>query len=98
MSSCGVPDAVRRLLWDVELAAIDVQRDRDFIAERVMARGGWEAMQWLRRTYPTTFLASVVSGPAGKRLPPRERAYWALVTGVEIAPEPGAGRPRWAGP
>jgi hypothetical protein len=45
-----VPDAVTRLLWDVDPYRVDLNRDRALVFERVMPRGSWEAMQWLRGT------------------------------------------------
>jgi hypothetical protein len=50
--AAGFPPEVERLFWDVDPAGIDLARHADYVLERVMARGGWVAMQWLRRTYP----------------------------------------------
>ncbi len=93
-----LPEAVRRLLWDTEPGAVDLQRHASFVMERVMARGTWEAMQWLRRTYPDADLARFVRERGSKCLAPRELAYWSLLTGVDVPIPRGAGRPAWAGP
>lgn len=63
---------------------------------RVIARGGWVAMQWLRRTYSAAELASLLERKGSS--PPRERAYWAVIAGVDVVADPGGGRPAWAGP
>ena len=101
VSSEPIPAAVARLLWDTGEAQIDLERDRDLIFERVMSRGTWDAMTWLRRRYEQAVLAEFVRRRGPRVLPPRDLAYWALVTGVELArgePDAGGGRPRWAGP
>jgi hypothetical protein len=94
----ALPDDVTRLFWDVDPGTVDLEIHRDYVMERVMARDTWEAMLWLRRTYPTAALADFVRRKGARALPPRERAYWSLVSGMDPVGEPGGGRPAWAGP
>jgi uncharacterized protein DUF6922 len=97
VSAEPIPEDVARLLWDVDPAAVDLDRDRALIFERVMTRGTWDAMRWLRRRYPRDTIAAFLESEGARRLPPRDVAYWALVTGVEVPPTPGGARPKWAG-
>jgi hypothetical protein len=90
-----VPVFVTRLFWDVEPADIDLEAHADYVLERVMSRGGWEAMRWLRRRYTAGVLADFLSR-RGDRLTPRDLAYWSLVCGLEAEHAPGGGRPSWA--
>lgn len=92
-----IPVFVTRLFWDTDPAAIDLARHSDYVIERVMLRGGWDAMRWLREAYPTDVLADFLRRRGARRLPPRELAYWALMTGVEVSVPEGGGRPAWAG-
>jgi hypothetical protein len=92
-----LPGEVAKLFWDTDPAGVDLERHRDYVMERVMARGGWEAMCWLRRTYARARLADFLLRK-GSRLAPRERAYWALVAGVDVPIGRGGARPPWAGP
>jgi hypothetical protein len=85
------------LLWDVDPASLDFDRDRALIFERVMTRGTWEAMTWLRARYSREAIADFVTKEGTRRLAPRDLAYWALVSGCEVAAAAGGGRPRWAG-
>lgn len=97
----ALPDFLVRLLWDVDPAAIDPEHHRALIFERVMSRGGWDAMCWLRARYAKEQLAAFVRDQGPRKLAPRDLAYWALVCDVELAqgaPDTGGGRPRWAGP
>lgn len=90
-----LPDCVRLLLWDVDPERIDSARDRCFLCERVMTRGSWAAMKWLRARYSAAELAEFVRTRGAATLSPRDLAYWALITGVQTEPEAGGGRPRW---
>jgi hypothetical protein len=76
---------------------IDLDRDRSLVFERVMSRGTWEAMQWLRRRYRREDIAAFVMSESGRRLSARDLAYWALVCDVELPSRAGGGRPSWAG-
>lgn len=97
MSHEPLPASVLRLLWDVELSEVDLDRDRALVLERVMTRGTWHAMRWLRERYPRDVLAEFVRVHGRQRLTPRDLAYWSLVTDVETSSTAGGGRPRWAG-
>jgi hypothetical protein len=90
------PPEVARLFWEVDPRDIDVDEHRDYVLERVMTRGGWRAMRWLRETYPPDALADFLDRKA-HRLSPRDRAYWSLVSGRTARPTPGGGSPPWAG-
>jgi len=60
-----------------------------------MSRGTWAAMCWLRDRYDAGALRDFLER-RGDRLAPRELAYWALVTDLDVEPRPGGGRPPWA--
>jgi hypothetical protein len=92
-----LPEFVSRLLWDVDPSQIDLDRDAPLIFERVMTRGSWEAMKWLRSRYSREELANFVGGAGARRLSPRDLAYWALVCGLDAKVGMGGGRPSWAG-
>lgn len=92
----AVPDSVRRLFWDVDPEAVNLDEHADYVLERVMTRGTWEAMCWLRARYSKDAIADFLRR-RGDRLPPRDRAYWALVSGEPMLQQRGGGRPTWAG-
>lgn len=92
-----IPEALHELFWDGDPLVVRLPGHADYVIERVMTRGGWHAMCWLRRTFPPEVLAEFLSRKAA-RLPARERAYWQLiVTGIRAAEQRGGGRPAWAG-
>ncbi len=88
------PADVERLFWDVEPASVDLRAHGDYVMERVMTRGSLAAMTWLRSTYTADELADFLER-RGRRLAPRDRAYWRLVAGLPPDDEPGGARPPW---
>jgi hypothetical protein len=96
VSTEAIPESVAPLLWDVDASTIELERDRALIFERVMSRGSWAAMRWLRGRYAKPALADFVRGEGRRKLAPRALAYWALVCDVELPSSPGGGRPSWA--
>lgn len=85
------------MFWEVDPADIQLPVHNDYVLERLMQRGDWNAMKWIRANFETAVLKEFMRR-RGDRLAPRERAYWALVAGVAIPPATGGGRPSWAGP
>ena len=92
------PPAVTRLFWDVNPDGVDLQLHRDYVMERVMVRGNWEAMRWLLATYDPPALRAFVEGRGRKVVPPEALAFWALMSDAQVAIPGGGGRPRWATP
>lgn len=90
------PADVERLFWDVDPSTVDLEHHADYVMERVMMRGTYAAMRWLRTRYDVTQLASFLERK-GHRLPPRDRAYWRLVAGLPACDAPGGAKPPWAG-
>ena len=91
-----LPRYVAELFWDVEPETVELERHSDYVLERVMSRGGRAAMTWLRTTYSLQRIQRFLE-ERGKRLPPREYAYWALIAGMDVSVSEGGGRPVWAG-
>jgi len=97
MAEPRIPAFVSSLLWDVDPERVDLDEHRDLVIERVMSRGGWEAMKWLRGRYSSAVLAEFLRREGTRKLAPRDLAYWSLVCEVDLPIEVGGGRPRWAG-
>jgi hypothetical protein len=91
-----IPAELSWLFWDVDPMQIDLERDRDYVLERVMTRGDWLAMRWLIAHVETAVLAEFLRR-RGDRLTPRDRAFWSLIAEIPVRAVPGGGRPSWAG-
>ncbi len=95
MSAPEIPSFLVPLLWDVDLAQFDQATHAELVMERVMTKGSWEAMKWLRKTYSSESLAEFLRA-RGHLLAPRDLAYWSLVCEVSLPIARGGGRPGWA--
>ena len=69
----GRPD-LSSVIWDVDLATIDEERNADFIVRRVLEAGRPEQVAWLFRRYGEARIARVVEQPRG--LPHPVAAAW----------------------
>jgi len=47
-----IPDFVFSLFWEYEKGTINIFKHADLIIGRIMEIGTWDAMLWLRKTYP----------------------------------------------
>ncbi len=87
------------LLWDVAPGAVRLSRHRDFLIGRILARGGWAAVEWLRRELSDAAIADYLERTRGRLLSPRQLRFWELVLGLDddavsrwIADRPGASK------
>ncbi|HEX8106971.1 MAG TPA: hypothetical protein VF516_04540 [Kofleriaceae bacterium] len=87
---------VARLIWDAEPEQVDLRAHCDYVMERVMSRGSWIAMRWLRDMYSSEEMADFLVRK-GHRLAPRDLAYWSLIAGIELSSPRGGARAPWAG-
>src|SRR5262249_15201378 len=60
-----LPERMRSLFWETDLEVVDPEAHRDYVLERIMTRGDWEAVRWLRSCYPRDLIAGV-EGPFGR--------------------------------
>jgi hypothetical protein len=77
-----VPKLLHSLLWDYDVESIYVKKHAFLLMSRIMERGTWEAMKWLRKTYTNEELKDFIEKKGVKLLAPRELNYWAFVCGV----------------
>ena len=78
----GLAEFLYPLFWDYEPQTLELVKHAEVIIARVMERGDWAAMQWLRQTYSQERLAAFLEMRGKRRLPPRELNYWALICGI----------------
>ncbi len=62
------------------MASLDIHKHADVIMARIMERGSWEAMVWLKKTYQPEIISDFLFNKGWKVLPPREVNYWALLS------------------
>ncbi len=86
----GIAEFLYPLFWEYDPDTLDLVKHADTIMARIMERGDWAAMCWLRQTYSQEQLAVFLHKRGKQILPPRELNYWALICGI-----PPAQRQQW---
>lgn len=77
-----IPEFLHRFFWEYDPEEIDIHKHSDLIINRIMERGTWKAMFWLRSTYSQKMLSDFLYRRGSKILPFRELNYWALICDV----------------
>ena len=77
-----IPENLHRFFWEYDPKTIRLDEHAHLIIWRLMERGTWEAMLWLRKTFSNQQLADFLRKKGKKVLPARELNYWALICGV----------------
>jgi hypothetical protein len=75
----GIPEKLRPLFWDCAFDDLRWSADRDFIIGRVLSRGEWDAVQWLRETAGDAQLKEWLKLRQGGALSPERLRFWELV-------------------
>jgi len=74
-----LPEAVRELLHDCDPGRVSWERHRDFLIDRVLSQGSWEAILWLRRQAGDDVLRAHLIESRGRRLSPRQLRFWQVL-------------------
>lgn len=77
-----LPADVRALFWDCAPGSLSFDRHRAFVVNRILARGSWEAIQWLRRTAGDQTVRAVIRDSRGRHLSPRQLRFWQRILGL----------------
>jgi hypothetical protein len=74
-----LPDAVKKLFWDVEPASLRLGRDQDLVISRVLSSGPWDTVKWLRSSLGDDAVRNWIEKHEGRGLSARQLRYWQLV-------------------
>jgi len=77
-----IPVFLQPFFWEYAHEDIDIMRHAATIMARIMERGSWEAMVWLKKTYSREQIVNFLINKGKDSLPPRELNYWLLISGV----------------
>jgi len=73
------PAEVRALFWDCDPDGITLERHADFVLGRVLSRGDWKAVRWLRGTVGDEAVADYLARTSGRLLSPRQLRLWETI-------------------
>ena len=74
-----LPKRLRNLFWDCDFDTVTWQKHRNFIIRRVLDRGDWEAIQWLRAAAGDEAMRQWFLEKRGGGLDPRKLRFWELI-------------------
>jgi len=56
-----IPDWLQPTLWSVKVDNLDLEEDKIYIINQVLAYGGWRELKWLFKVYPKKKVRNVFS-------------------------------------
>lgn len=74
-----LPELLRGLFWEYPFDELSWEEDRDLVIGRVLARGPWETVQWLRREVGDEAVREWIERARGRGLSRRQLRFWQLI-------------------
>ena len=81
----NLPEFLQPLFWEYKLHSIDTEKHSFTVMSRIMERGSWEAVNWLKKIYTNEQIKDFLMQKGKDTLPPRELNYWLLIS--DVTPE-----------
>ena len=78
-SRSSLPPNLEAFFWDYAPGAVSWDAHREFIIERVLARGDWDAIRWLRTELGDEALRAVIMRTHGRSLTRPQIRLWQLL-------------------
>jgi len=67
----------RSLFWDIEPDRLDLQRNKEYVIERILELGDERAVRWLFSKYPRSEIIKVLA--SSRRISRKSANYWSLI-------------------
>jgi hypothetical protein len=74
-----LPEILRPLFWDYPFGRLRWETDAALVTDRVLARGHYDAIRWLRSKLGDNGLREWIIDRRGRGLSPRDLSFWQLV-------------------
>jgi hypothetical protein len=68
---------LRPFFWDTEFEKIDIEKNRDYVIERILEVGDSAAVKWLFATYPPADIKRALA--QSRTLSKKSRNFWDLI-------------------
>jgi hypothetical protein len=75
----GLPRFLRPLFWEYDFHVLNWKRDWYLVTGRVLSRGDWRDVCWLRRRLGDEGLRSWLRASEGRGLSRKQIRYWELI-------------------
>jgi len=74
-----LPNSLKTLFWDCDFGSLSLTEHRNFLVRRILDRGDWDAITWLRLTVGDAAIRDWFLAKNGGRLDPRKLRFWGLI-------------------
>ena len=74
-----LPESLATLFWDHPGGGVSWEEHREFVIDRVLSHGSWDAIRWVRARAADDELRAVIQRTRGRRLSRRQLRFWQLV-------------------
>lgn len=75
----SLPSFLKPFFWDTEFSRLKWSSHQDFIIQRILVEGDWNAVQWLRRRLGDEVLLTWILQHKGRGLDKRRLRFWELI-------------------
>jgi hypothetical protein len=74
-----LPKKFKPLFWDVDFGSLSWQKHRDYIIGRILERGDWSAIEFVRRKTTDEGIKDWILRREGRGLDNRQLRFWQVV-------------------
>jgi hypothetical protein len=74
-----LPLELKSLFWDCDFATVNMEEHHNFIIRRILDRGDWDNITWLRHNLGDAAIRDWFLSKAGGGLDPRKLRFWGLI-------------------
>jgi hypothetical protein len=71
-----LPKRLRPLFWEYDFGRLSVERHQHLIIGRILSRGGWEDLKWLRKRLGDDALRAWIIDRRGADLSRKQVRFW----------------------
>lgn len=78
-SASKLPEKLRSLFWDCDFDSLRLGEHDSFVIRRILDRGNWDSIKWLRRTLGDDAIRQWFMAKHGRGLDPPKLRFWELI-------------------
>lgn len=82
--SLRLPENLKSLFWDCDFGLVDLAEHLGFVIRRILDRGDWQAITWLRGSVGDAAIRDWFLATGGRGLDPRRLRFWGLILDIPV--------------
>jgi hypothetical protein len=77
-----LPHKLKKFFWECRFEDLDIKNDTDFIIFRLLARGDWDSLIWLRKQVGDKSIKQSIIRRKGRGLDAPRLRFWELILDI----------------